>query len=196
MVAHPFGREPGAALQRDGLSGAGNRAPHHERLAAHPREQPVRQHCRGGRDRVALPPMRTLPIAAGLLALTTATLLPAKPPIAKANLAPGMVSAADPRAAEAGAQILRQGGSALDAAFATLIALTVVEPQSSGIGGGGYMVYSPRGGPAVTFDGRETAPHAATNTWFFKDGQPMPTREAIPGGKSVGVPGNLRMMAL
>ena len=107
-----------------------------------------------------------------------------------------MVSAADPRAAEAGAQILRQGGSALDAAFATLIALTVVEPQSSGVGGGGYMVYSPRGGPAVTFDGRETAPHAATNTWFYKDGRPMTTREAIPGGKSVGVPGNLRMMAL
>ncbi len=140
--------------------------------------------------------MRTLPIAAGLLALATATSLPAKPPTARTNIAPGMVSAADPRAAEAGAQILRQGGSALDAAFATLIALTVVEPQSSGIGGGGYMVYSPRGGAAVTFDGRETAPHAATNTWFFKDGQPMPTREAIPGGKSVGVPGNLRMMAL
>ena len=140
--------------------------------------------------------MRTLPIAAALLALLTTTALPAKPPIPRTNIAPGMVSAADPRAAEAGAQILRQGGSALDAAFATLIALTVVEPQSSGIGGGGYMVYSPRGGPAVTFDGRETAPHAATNSWFFKDGQPLPIREAIPGGKSVGVPGNLRMMAL
>jgi gamma-glutamyltranspeptidase/glutathione hydrolase len=143
--------------------------------------------------------MRTLPIAAALLALTTATTLPAKPPtiVPGPTAAPkGMVSAADPRAAWAGVQVLQQGGSALDAAFATLIALTVVEPQSSGIGGGGYMVYSPRGGPAVTFDGRETAPHAATNTWFFKDGQPMPTREAIPGGKSVGVPGNLRMMAL
>jgi gamma-glutamyltranspeptidase/glutathione hydrolase len=140
--------------------------------------------------------MRTLPILAGLLTLGPATALPAKPPIGRVSPAPGMVSAADPRAAEAGAQILRQGGSALDAAFATLIALTVVEPQSSGIGGGGYMVYSPRGGPAVTFDGRETAPHAATSTWFFKDGQPMTTRDAIPGGKSVGVPGNLRMMAL
>ena len=107
-----------------------------------------------------------------------------------------MVSAADPRAADAGAQMLRQGGSAADAAFATLLALNVVEPQSSGIGGGGYLVYSDRGGPAVTFDGRETAPHAADPNWWLKDGQPMPFAEAQPGGKSVGVPGNIRMMAL
>ena len=108
----------------------------------------------------------------------------------------GMVSAADPRAAEAGAQMLRQGGSAADAAFATLLALTVVEPQSSGIGGGGYLVYSERGAPPVTYDGRETAPHAATPSWFMRDGQPMPFSDAQPGGKSVGVPGNIRMMAL
>lgn len=108
---------------------------------------------------------------------------------------PGMVSAADPRAAAAGVQILRQGGSAADAAFATLLALNVVEPQSSGIGGGGYLVYSDRGAAPVTFDGRETAPHAATGTWFYKDGQPMPFSDAQPGGKSVGVPGNIRMMS-
>ena len=107
-----------------------------------------------------------------------------------------MVSAADPRAAAAGAEILRRGGSAADAAFATLLALNVVEPQSSGIGGGGYLVYSERGGSPVTYDGRETAPAAATGTWFFRDGQPMPFSEAQPGGKSVGVPGNIRMMAL
>ncbi|HEV8408747.1 MAG TPA: gamma-glutamyltransferase [Sphingomicrobium sp.] len=109
---------------------------------------------------------------------------------------PGMVSAADPRAALAGVEILREGGSAADAAFATLLALNVVEPQSSGIGGGGYLVYSERGGPAVSFDGREKAPAAATGTWFFKNGQPMQFSDAQPGGKSVGVPGNLRMMAL
>ena len=109
---------------------------------------------------------------------------------------PGMVSAADPRAAEAGAEMLRKGGSAVDAAFATLLALNVVEPESSGIGGGGYLVYSQAGGAPVTFDGRETAPHAATGTWFYNNGQPMEHSEAIPGGKSVGVPGNLRMMAL
>jgi len=107
-----------------------------------------------------------------------------------------MVSAADPRAAAAGVTILREGGSAADAAFATLLALNVVEPQSSGIGGGGYLVYSDRGGAAVTYDGREIAPHAATGTWFFKDGQPMQFSDAQPGGKSVGVPGNVRMMAM
>ncbi len=109
---------------------------------------------------------------------------------------PGMISAADPRAAAAGVEILREGGSASDAAFATLLALNVVEPQSSGIGGGGYLVYSERGAAPVTYDGREKAPHAATGTWFFKNGQPMQFSDAQPGGKSVGVPGNIRMMAL
>jgi gamma-glutamyltranspeptidase/glutathione hydrolase len=109
---------------------------------------------------------------------------------------PGMVSAADPRAAAAGVEILRQGGTAADAAFATLLALNVVEPQSSGIGGGGYLVYSERGAAPATFDGREKAPAAATPTWFLRDGQPMPFSEAQPGGKSVGVPGNIRMIAL
>src|SRR6185503_548361 len=109
---------------------------------------------------------------------------------------PGMVSAADPRAAAAGVEILREGGTAADAAFATLLALNVVEPESSGIGGGGYLVYSDRGAPPVTFDGREKAPAEANDTWFYKNGQPMEFKDAQPGGKSVGVPGNLRMMAL
>jgi gamma-glutamyltranspeptidase/glutathione hydrolase len=108
----------------------------------------------------------------------------------------GMVSAADPRAAEAGAEMLRRGGSAADAAIATLLALNVVEPQSSGIGGGGFMVYSDRGRAPVTYDGRETAPAAAGPNWFLKDGQPMSFEEAVPGGKSVGVPGNVRLMAM
>ena len=109
---------------------------------------------------------------------------------------PGVVSAADPRAAEAGAAILRQGGSATDAALATLLALTVVEPQSSGIGGGGFLVTSDARGAVDTFDGREEAPSAATPDWFLKDGVAMTPREAVPGGRSVGVPGNLRMMEL
>ena len=107
-----------------------------------------------------------------------------------------MVSAADPRAAEAGAEILRQGGSAIDAAIATLLALNVVEPQSSGIGGGGFCC-SAKGGDAVTFDGRETAPTAATGTWFLEgrqaDGHSV-TRN--PRRQSVGVPGNFRLMAM
>src|SRR3982751_3310604 len=88
----------------------------------------------------------------------------------------GSVSAADPRAAAAGVEILREGGKAADAAFATLLALNVVEPQSSGIGGGGYLVYSERGGAPVTFDGREKAPAAANGTWFYKNGQPVQFR--------------------
>jgi gamma-glutamyltranspeptidase/glutathione hydrolase len=110
--------------------------------------------------------------------------------------APGMVSAADPRAADAGAQMLRAGGSASDAAFATLLALTVVEPQSSGIGGGGFLVYDDGTRTPRTYDGRETAPAAADPNWFLVDGKPMPFPQAVRGGKSVGVPGNVRMMAL
>jgi len=111
-------------------------------------------------------------------------------------ISPGVVSAADPRAADAGAAMLRRGGSATDAVLATLLALTVVEPQSSGIGGGGFLVTSDASGRVATFDGREEAPMAARGDWFFKDGKPLTTPQAIPGGKSVGVPGNVRMMAL
>jgi gamma-glutamyltranspeptidase/glutathione hydrolase len=113
------------------------------------------------------------------------------------SLAQG-VSAADPRAAQAGVEILREGGTAADAAFATMLALTVVEPQSSGIGGGGFLVYhDQRRGRLTTFDGRETAPHAATPAYFLgPDRQPRAHDEAIPGGLSVGVPGNIRLMEL
>ncbi|MCL6741357.1 gamma-glutamyltransferase [Sphingomonas sp. RB56-2] len=135
----------------------------------------------------------TLLAALALGACTTVATTPSANPPA---LVPGMVSAADPRAAEAGAEILRQGGSATDAALATLLALNVVEPQSSGIGGGGFLVHSDAGGAVDTFDGREEAPMAATPTWFYADGKPLPIEQAIPGGRSVGVPGNVRMMAL
>jgi gamma-glutamyltranspeptidase / glutathione hydrolase len=111
---------------------------------------------------------------------------------------PGAVSAADPRAAAAGVEILKAGGSAADAAIAMMLALNVVEPQSSGIGGGGFLVHhDPLSNQTSTFDGREAAPAAAGPRWFFgADGLPMSHRQAVPGGKSVGVPGNLRMMAL
>jgi len=142
--------------------------------------------------------LRSLALVAGLLALAGPSATASKPIVRGPPilLAKGMVSAADPRAAEAGADMLRRGGSAADAAFATLLALNVVEPQSSGIGGGGYLVYSDHGRAAVTFDGRETAPHAAGGTWFYANGEPMAHEEAVPGGKSVGVPGNLRLMAM
>ncbi len=107
----------------------------------------------------------------------------------------GMVSAADPRAAEAGAAMLRAGGNASDAALAVLLALNVVEPQSSGIGGGGFLVVDDGQGGLETIDGREAAPQAAQPHWFERDGRALSVAEAIPGGLSVGVPGNVRLIA-
>lgn len=112
--------------------------------------------------------------------------------------AQGMVSAADPRAAAAGVEILREGGTATDAAIATMLALGVVEPQSSGLGGGSFLVlYDARTRATTTVDGRETAPMAADDHWFYgPDGKPLSHFAAVPGGRSVGVPGALRAMAL
>lgn len=100
----------------------------------------------------------------------------------------GVVSAADPRAAQAGVEILRMGGSATDAAIATMLALNVVEPQNSGIGGGSFMVrHDARANTVSTIDGREAAPAAADPQWFFgPEGKPMPMREAFMGGRAAG----------
>jgi gamma-glutamyltranspeptidase/glutathione hydrolase len=125
-------------------------------------------------------------------------LILAMPAAAQAPTSGGAVSAADPRAAAAGIEILRAGGSAADAAVAVMLALTVVEPQSSGIGGGGFLVYhDARRHNLSSYDGRETAPHAATPAYFLDAaGRPRRHDEAIPGGLSVGVPGNLRLAEL
>lgn len=106
-----------------------------------------------------------------------------------------MVAAANPLAVDAGAEMLAQGGSAVDAAIATQAVLTLVEPQSSGIGGGAFLMHWD-GHALMALDGRETAPSAATEDLFMRDGAPMPTDEAIVGGRSVGAPGVLRMLAL
>ncbi|KTE08594.1 gamma-glutamyltransferase [Sphingopyxis sp. H115] len=112
--------------------------------------------------------------------------------------AQGVTSSADSRATEAGREILHQGGTAADAAVAMVAVLTLVEPQSSGIGGGGFMVYHKAAdGSISTIDGRETAPAAATPERFLgADGKPRPYMEIIPGGLSVGVPGNMRLMEM
>ncbi|MBC2670552.1 gamma-glutamyltransferase [Novosphingobium piscinae] len=132
----------------------------------------------------------------------SAALLPlvlVAPPAAARSPAPvhveGMVSAADPRAAAAGAEILKAGGSATDAALAVMLALNVVEPQSSGIGGGGFLLRGDARGGVETIDGRERAPAAADGQWFLRDGKPLPFGEVIPGGRSVGVPGALALAA-
>lgn len=106
----------------------------------------------------------------------------------------GEVSAADPRAQDAGMAMLRQGGNATDAAIATMLALTVVEPQSSGIGGGGFYVRGTSEGAIATFDGRETAPAGAFPAWFLTpDGKVPPFDESQASGLSVGVPGNIAL---
>ena len=104
------------------------------------------------------------------------------------------VAAAHPLAAEAGLQVLREGGHAVDAAVAVQMVLALVEPQSSGIGGGAFLLLW-NGRTVQAWDGRETAPAAADERLFLQpDGRPMPMAEAITGGRAVGVPGAVRML--
>lgn len=109
-----------------------------------------------------------------------------------------LVVTAHPLATRAGFEILQQGGSALDAAVAIQAMLTLVEPQSSGIGGGAFLLYWDQSSQTLhAYDGRETAPANADPALFLReDGTPMPWREALVGGRSVGVPGVLRMLEL
>ncbi|MXO47968.1 gamma-glutamyltransferase [Erythrobacter vulgaris] len=108
----------------------------------------------------------------------------------------GAVSAADPRAQAAGEEILTKGGSATDAAIAVMLALNVVEPQSSGIGGGGFLVRGEADGDVTTYDGRETAPAGATPDWFLdEEGGVPPFMVSALSGLSVGVPGNIALAA-
>ena len=105
-----------------------------------------------------------------------------------------MAAAANPLATAAGQQMLRKGGSAIDAAIAMQAVLTLVEPQSSGLGGGAFIMYWD-GKRVQAYDGRETAPAGATPGMFMgADGQPIPFPEAQIGGRSVGVPGVLRAL--
>lgn len=104
------------------------------------------------------------------------------------------VVAAHPLAAEAGAQVLREGGSAVDAAVAVQLVLALVEPQSSGLGGGALLLHWD-GHAVEAWDGRETAPAAADERLFLRpDGRPLPFFQAVAGGRAVGVPGALRLL--
>lgn len=109
-----------------------------------------------------------------------------------------MAVSANPIASEAGREILRRGGTAVDAAIAVQMVLGLVEPQSSGIGGGAFLVYYDAKTKEIrTYDGRETAPAAAKPDRFLgQDGKPLQFYDAVVGGKSVGVPGVVRMLEL
>jgi gamma-glutamyltranspeptidase/glutathione hydrolase len=105
-----------------------------------------------------------------------------------------MAASANPLATEAGREILRAGGSAVDAAIAIQMVLTLVEPQSSGVGGGAFLMHWD-GRKVIAYDGRETAPMAADEKLFLlPDGKAMPFYDAVVGGRSVGTPGTVKML--
>lgn len=106
------------------------------------------------------------------------------------------VAAANPLATDAGYQVLKAGGSAIDAAIAVQMVLTLVEPQSSGIGGGAFLLHY-NGKMTEAFDGRETAPAAVDENLFIgADGKPLAFYEAVVGGRSIGAPGAVKMLEM
>jgi gamma-glutamyltranspeptidase/glutathione hydrolase len=134
-----------------------------------------------------------------LAALASCTMPAAPPPEAGREAAAQrqiFVTAANPLAAEAGMNVLRRGGSAVDAAAAVQAMLSLVEPQSSGIGGGAFMTYfDARSGKVVVYDGRETAPAGATPDMFVaQGGEPLPFADAVVSGRASGVPGVVRLL--
>jgi gamma-glutamyltranspeptidase/glutathione hydrolase len=131
-----------------------------------------------------------------LLLLTLGGVARAQPPAAPSPKA--MVAAANPAAVEAGLAVLRRGGSAVDAAVAVQATLGLVEPQSSGLGGGAFLTwYDPATRRVTAYDGRETAPAGATpNQFLHPDGKPMTYFEAVMSGRSAGVPGAIAMLYL
>ena len=133
----------------------------------------------------------------GLL-FAAALALPAYAQITETVAKRHMIAAANPHAAAAGLEMLRAGGSAVDAAIATQMVLGLVEPESSGIGGGAFMlVYDAKSGKTTSFDGREMAPQSANPNMFLgSDGAPRAKMDAIPGGLSVGIPGVVGMLDL
>ncbi|HUP67925.1 MAG TPA: gamma-glutamyltransferase, partial [Sphingomicrobium sp.] len=115
-----------------------------------------------------------------------------------AQAEPPFVIAANPLAAQAGLNVLKRGGSAVDAAVAVQAMLSLVEPQSSGVGGGAFMTYfDARTGKIVIYDGREVAPAQATPGMFLdSSGKPLPFNVAVVSGRATGVPGAVKMLGM
>lgn len=107
------------------------------------------------------------------------------------------VAAANPHAVQAGMRVLAEGGSAVDAAVAVQAVLGLVEPQSSGLGGGAFMMhFDAETGEITSFDGRETAPASATPDLFLEGGRPLNFRDAVTSGRSTGVPGAVALLGM
>ena len=140
-------------------------------------------------------PGRVLAIVAAalLIAACQRAVLPAAGPTAVSSAG---VAAANPLAVDAGLEVLGRGGSAADAAVAVQAMLGLVEPQSSGAGGGGFLLhYDARSGRVTAFDGREAAPAGATADMFIgEDSKPLGYAEAVTSGRSTGVPGVMPML--
>ncbi|MGV9006334.1 MAG: gamma-glutamyltransferase [Brevundimonas sp.] len=142
-----------------------------------------------------LPPL----LAAGVMVLASlAGQAAARTPADENRPHQAMVAAAHPLAVEAGLQVLRRGGSALDAAVAVEAMLGLVEPQSSGLGGGAFILYFDAASGAVSaYNGRETAPAAASPDMFLDSaGRPLPRRNAMLSGRATGAPGAVPVLAL
>jgi gamma-glutamyltranspeptidase/glutathione hydrolase len=145
--------------------------------------------------------MRLIRTLACLIALGLSSCLaaPAAPPVtSEATADAPFVIAANPLAAEAGLNVLKRGGSAVDAAIAVQAMLSLVEPQSSGVGGGAFMTYyDARARKITVYDGREVAPAQATPGMFLdSNGQPLPFNTAVVSGRATGVPGAVKMLGL
>src|SRR5215203_738801 len=148
------------------------------------------------------PLIGTLALVAVLAGCTTPAERPSQPEassafrvgLASVTASKHMNASANPLASEAGREILRAGGSAVDAAIAIQMVLSLVEPQSSGVGGGAFLLHWD-GRKILAYDGRETAPMAADEKLFLlPDGKAMPFYDAVVGGRSVGTPGTVRML--
>ena len=152
---------------------------------------------------IKLRPERLVAVALCLIAALPADAgLPALPGLhhhakADAHAGPALVAAANPLAVDAGLEILKKGGKAIDAAVAIQAMLGLVEPQSSGVGGGAFlMYYDASTGVVSAIDGRETAPAGATPDMFLDEhGKPLPFVEAVRSGRSTGVPGVIAMLS-
>ncbi|MFL6793586.1 MAG: gamma-glutamyltransferase, partial [Sphingomicrobium sp.] len=136
--------------------------------------------------------------AFALASLGSCATAPAAEPVAASGITEPFVIAANPLAAEAGLNVLKRGGSAVDAAIAVQAMLSLVEPQSSGVGGGAFLnYYDGRTGKIIIYDGREVAPAQATPGMFLDaSGQPLPFDTAVVSGRATGVPGAVKMLGL